>query len=75
MIILTLVTIGSIFFTIMLMESAEFNKDEELSKYNYWTYLCVLIYAIIVTIVNAFITSIAEFVVNKLNIGNDVEYE
>ena len=81
MIILTLITIGSIYFTILLMEKGtDFNniEDEEnynLSKYNYWTYLCVLIYALIITIVNAFITSIAEFIVNKLNIGNDVEYE
>ena len=75
MVILTLITIGTIFFTIILMESPEYNKETELTKYNYWTYLCVLIYAIIVTTVNAFVSSIAEYIVEKQNIGNDAEYE
>ena len=73
--LLTAVTIGTIFFTIMLMNSQDFDKEKDPTSYNYWTYLCVLIYSIIVTVVNAFISPIAEYIVNKLNIGQDSEYE
>ena len=69
------ISIGAVFLTLMLMQSTKYGDQEDQTKFNYWTYFCIFIYSIIVTVTNAFVSSIAEYIVNRLNIGDDGQYE
>ena len=70
----SLLAVASVVLTVYLSQTVKFGEETDYNQ-QLWTYFCVLLYSIFVTVLQQYYSSAAEYVTKLENHSRDLEYE